>query len=98
MKALNFSEHDNYVILSLSDYLHLERQAHSEAEISLDNIIFLSAVVRTISPKAEGKVTLTGNSITLRVISDKGMIVSTFSADICEKYYNRINKFIDEVL
>ena len=98
MKALNFSEHENYVLLSLSDYLHLEKQAHSEAEISPDNIIFLSAVIRTISPKAEGKVTLTGNSITLRVISDKGMIVSTFSSDICEKYYNRIHKFIEEVL
>ena len=98
MKALNFSEHENYVLLSLSDYLHLEKQAHSEAEISLDNLIFLSAVVRTISPKAEGKVTLAGNSITLRVISDKGMIVSTFSSDICEKYYNRIHKFIEEVL
>lgn len=98
MKALNFSGHDNYVLLSLSDYLRLEKQAHSEAEISLDNLIFLSAVVRAISPKAEGKVTLTSTSITLRVISDKGMIVSTFSSDICEKYYNRIHKFIEEVL
>lgn len=98
MKALNFSGHDNYVLLSLSDYLHLEKQARSEAEISLDNLIFLSAVVRTISPKAEGKVTLTSNAITLRVISDKGMIVSTFSADICVEYYNRIHKFIEEVL
>ena len=98
MKALNFSGHDNYVLLSLSDYLHLEKQAHSEAEISLDNLIFLSAVVRTISPKAEGKVTLADNSITLRVISDKGTIISTFSSDICEKYYNRIHKFIEEVL
>lgn len=98
MKALNFSNHDNYVLLSLSDYLHLEKQAHSEAEISLDTLIFLSAVVRTISPKAEGKVTLAGNLITLRVVSDKGMIVSTFSSDICEKYYNRIHKFIEEVL
>lgn len=98
MKALNFSGHDNYVLLSLSDYLHLEKQAHSEVEISLDNLVFLSAVVRTISPKAEGKVTLTSNSITLRVMSDKGMIVSTFSSDICEKYYNRIHMFIEEVL
>ena len=98
MRALNFSEHDDYVLLSLSDYLHLEKQAHSKAEISLDNLIFLSAVVRTISPKAEGKVTLMSDSITLRVISDKGMIVSTFSSDICEKYYNRIHKFIEEVL
>lgn len=98
MKALNFSEHENYALLSLSDYLHLEKQAHSNAEISLDNLVFLSAVVRTISPKAEGKVTLTSNSITLRVMSDKGMIVSTFSSDICEKYYNRIHKFIEEVL
>lgn len=98
MKALNFSGHDNYVLLSLSDYLHLEKQAHSEAEISLDNLIFLSAVVRTITPKAEGKVTLTSNSITLRVISDKGMIISTFPSDVCEKYYNRIHKFIEEVL
>lgn len=98
MKALNFSGHDNYVLLSLSDYLCLEKQAHSEPEISLDNLIFLSAVVRTISPKAEGKVILTSNAITLRVISDKGMIVSTFSADICAKYYNRIHKFIEEVL
>ena len=31
MKALNFSGHDDYVLLSLSDYLHLEKQAHSEA-------------------------------------------------------------------
>ena len=98
MKALNFSEHENYVLLSLSDYLHLEKQGHSDAEISLDNLIFLSAVVRTISPKADGKVTLTRNSITLRVISDKGMIVSTFSPSVCEKYYNRIHKFIEEVL
>lgn len=98
MKVLNFSEHENYVLLSLSNYLHLEKQAHSETEISLDNLIFLSAVVRTISPKAEGKVTLAGNSITLRVISDKGTIISTFSSDICEKYYNRIHKFIEEVL
>lgn len=98
MKALNFSEHENYVLLSLSDYLHLEKQAHSGTEISLDNLIFLSAVVRTISPKADGKVTLTSNSITLRVISDKGIIVSTFSPCVCEKYYNRIQKFIEEVL
>lgn len=97
MKALNFSEHENYVLLSLSDYLHLEKQAHS-VEISLDNLIFLSAVVRTISPKADGKVTLTSNSITLRVISDKGMMISTFSPCVCEKYYNRIQKFIEEVL
>ena len=98
MKALNFSEHENYVLLSLSDYLHLEKQAHSGTEISLDNLIFLSAVVRTISPKADGKVTLTGNSITLRVISDKGMIISTFAPELCEKYYGRIHKFIEEVL
>lgn len=98
------NEQKRYAVLDYSDYLKLDMLAKLKGEvkstiISTNDLLFLASVMQKLSANYESELSVINDTITIKVCKDNGSeINSTFDLSICEKYYNRINAFICEVL
>lgn len=98
------NDYEEYVVLPFSDFSKLKsiaemRQNDCVTMINVEDLLFLSAL--TDNYRKEGNVYLEiyKNTVTLHVsYCQEEIINSSFSLDICKKYYNNVNKFIEEVL
>lgn len=93
-----------YVLLELSDYIKLNAQAKIKGEakpttIKINDLLFLSAVMKELPANYDRELSIINDTISIRVCKDDGRVInSTFDLKLCEKYYNKVNKFISEVL
>lgn len=94
----------DFAILPLSDYIKLNTIAKIKGEvkstiIKTNDLLFLSAVMKELSLNYDSELSIINDTITIKVCKDNGTkINSTFDLKLCEKYYNKVNKFISEVL
>ena len=98
------SEQRDFVVLSLSDYVKLNAVAKMKGEvkptmIKTNDLLFLSSVMKELSANYDSELSIINDTVTIKVCKDDGTeINSTFDLKLCEKYYNKVNKFINEVL
>ena len=95
----------DYVILTLSDYIKLNTLAKMKGGkmkptmIKTNDLLFLSAVMKELSANYNSELSIINDIVKIKVCKDDGSeINSTFDLKLCEKYYNKVNKFISEVL
>ena len=97
-------EQRDFVVLSLSDYIKLNAIAKMKGEvkptmIKTNDLLFLSAVMKELSANYDSELSIINDTVTIKVCKDDGSeINSSFDLKLCEKYYNKVNKFISEVL
>ena len=100
----NDGEQRDLVVLTLSDYIKLNNIAKIKGEvkptmIKTNDLLFLSAVMKELSAKYDSELSIINDTVKIKVCKDDGSeINSTFDLKLCEKYYNKVNKFISEVL
>lgn len=97
------SEQRDFVVLTLSDYVKLNiSKMKGEVKptmIKTNDLLFLSAVMKELSANYDSELSIINDTVTIKVCKDDGSeINSTFDLKLCEKYYNKVNKFISEVL
>ena len=98
------SEHRDFVVLAFSDYIKLNSMAKMKGEvkptmIKTNDLLFLSAVMKELSANYDSELSIINDTVTIKVCKDDGSeINSTFDLKLCDKYYNKVNKFISEVL
>lgn len=99
-----FDKHEEFVLLPYSDFQKLKsiaemRQNESITMINTEDLLFLSALVDYYCKQGNVYLEIYKNTVTLHVsYYEEEIINSSFSLDICKKYYNNISKFIGEVL
>lgn len=97
-------EQRDFVVLTLSDYVKLNAIAKMKGEvkptiIKTNDLLFLSAIMKELSSNYDSELSIINDTVTIKVCKDDGSeINSTFDLKMCEKYYNKVNKFILEVL
>lgn len=95
---------EDFVILTLSDYIKLNTQAKMKGEvkptmINTNDLLFLTAVMKELEANYNSELSIINDVVKIKVCKDDGSeINSTFELKLCEKYYNKVNKFISEVL
>ena len=98
------SNYEEYVVLPFSDFSKLKsiaemRQNEGKTMISHEDLLFLSALADNYWKECNVSLEVYKNTVTLRVSNyNEEIINSSFSLDICKKYYNNVSKFIEEVL
>lgn len=98
------SNYEEYVVLPFSDFSKLKalaemRQKDCATMINVEDLLFLSALVDYYSNNGSVYLEIYENTVTLHVsYYQEEIINSSFSLDICKKYYNNVSKFIEEVL
>ena len=98
------SNYEEYVVLPYSDFQKLKsiaemRQKDCVTMISHEDLLFLSALADHYWKECTISLEILKNTVTFRVSNYQEEIInSSFSLDICKKYYNNVNKFIEEVL
>lgn len=90
------------------DEMNAELQEHINetkkgTKIYSSDLLFLASLFSYFGTHSHGDVTLDGNTVHLDLFFyDKNLVLheikSDFDINICSKYYNRISKFVDEVL
>lgn len=104
IEVKNDSEHRDFVLIALSDYIKLNAIAKMKGEvkptmIKTNDLLFLSAVMKELSANHDSELSFINDTVTIKVCKDgESEINSTFDLKLCEKYYNKVNKFISEVL
>lgn len=104
IKVKKDSEQKDFAILKLSDYVKLNAMAKMNGEvkptiIKTNDLLFLSAVMKELSANYDSALSIINDMVIIKVCKDDGTeINSTFDLKLCEKYYNKVNKFISEVL
>ena len=94
----------DYVILTLSDYVKLNAMVKIKGEvkptmIKTNDLLFLSAVMKELSANYDSELSIINDTVTIKICKDDGSeINSTFDLKLCEKYYNKVNKFTPTVL
>lgn len=92
------------VVLSLSEFVKLNMSAKIKGEvkptmIKTNDLLFLSSVMKELSANYDSELSIINDTVKIKVRKDDGSeINSTFDLKLCEKYYNKVNKFISEVL
>ena len=100
----NDDEQRDLVVLTLSDYIKLNKTAKMKGEvkptmIKTNDLLFLSAVMKELSANYDSELSIINDTVKIKVCKDdRSEINSTFDLKLCEKYYNKVNKFISEVL
>lgn len=98
------SEQRDFAVLPLSDYVKLNTLAKMKGElkptmIKTNDLLFLSALMKELSANHDSGLSIINDTVTIKVYNDDGSeIKATFDLKLCEKYYNKVNKFISEVL
>lgn len=97
------SEQRDFVILSFSDYVKLNAIAKTKevkpTMIKTNDLLFLSAVMKELPPCYNRELSIKNDIVTIKVCKDDGSEINTsFNLKLCENYYNKVNKFISEVL
>lgn len=98
------SEQRDFAIMTLSDYIKLNTMAKMKGEvkptiIKINDLLFLSAVMKELSANYDSELSVINYAVTIKICKDDGSeINSSFDLKLCEKYYNKVNKFISEVL
>ena len=100
-------ENEKFVVLPLSDFLKLESirkiktsslYGVSVKMIKVELINFLNAVLVLLKTKEVIEYSIIDDTVRLHLVTTDGIIKSCFSTVICELYYGRPLKFIEEVL
>ena len=97
-------EQRDFVMLTLGDYIKLNTIAKMKVEvkptiIKTNDLLFLSAVMKELSDNYDSELSIINDTVIIKVCKDDGnKINSAFDLKLCEKYYNKVNKFISEVL
>ena len=99
----DISKREDYVLLPLEQYITLNRLAKVNSKgvtmIKTEDLLFLSAVMTELSKQGLGEITIYDNTVTIRITSGTDVkINSSFDISLCEIYYNRVSKFIDEII
>ena len=106
---MKFKENDTeqFVLLTLEEYEKLESIRKMKTDnhygvklkmIHMETINFLSAVMVLLKTKEVLEFSIIDDTVTLELITKDGMIKSSFSTQLCEMYYGRPMKFIEQVL
>lgn len=67
--------------------------------IKTEDLLFLGAVMEQLGKTQEHSLTIAGDNVIIYAKKPDGFIIrSAFALQLCEKYYNRVSKFIEEVL
>ena len=91
-------------MLTLSDYIKLNAAAKMKGEvkptmIKTNDLLFLSAVMKELSANYNSELTIINDIVKIKIYRNDGTeIDSAFDLKLCEKYYNKVTKFISEVL
>ena len=93
---------NGYALLPLEDYTKLKQIANTKAkdcttQISADDLIFLNSVIVALNP-TNCELEICKNTVTIKAEIENGFINTSFDISLCKKYYNRVSKFIGEVL
>lgn len=99
----DLSKREDYVLIPLEQFITLNRIAKVNSKgvtmIKTEDLLFLSAVMTELSKQGLGEITVFDNTVTIRVTSGTDVIInSSFDISLCERYYNRVSKFIDEII
>ncbi len=103
MDKKDYQQRD-FVILPLSDYVKLDtmaklKHAVKPTIININDLLFLSALMKELSASYNSELSIINDIVTIKIYrNDGGEIDSAFDLKLCEKYYNKVNKFISEVL
>lgn len=78
-------------------------QKPKQTEITSSDLLFLASLFEYFGKHSYGDVTIDGTTVTLHIyFYDKNLIehrlLSSFDLNLCSKYYNRVSKFVEEVL
>lgn len=98
------NEQKKYAVLAYSDYFKLDMLAKLKGEvkptvINTNDLLFLSSVMAELSSNYESELSVINDTVAIKVRKDNGSEINfMFDIKLCEKYYNKINKFINEVL
>ena len=98
------NNYEEFVVLPLSDFSKLKsiaemRQKVCVTMITHEDLLFLSALADNYRKEGNVYLEIYKNTVTLHVsYCHEEVINSSFSLDICKKYYSNVNKFIEEVL
>lgn len=90
---------DNYM-----DYLKRINESKTEPNrLYSSDLLFLASLFEYFGTHSHGDVIIEGNTIFLNLyFYDENLIMhhveSQFDVQLCSEYYNRISKFVDEVL
>ena len=96
-----------FVLLSAEDYNNLEairRMKISELNgvgmkmIKIETLMFLDVVMQLLLTTQIKEFVIYDSTCILKLETQSGIIDSCFSTDLCEKYYGKPLKFIEEVL
>lgn len=87
------TERLDYVVLELDEYNKLNSVAKTKLKyyLSTNELLFLSALCKELNAQA---INLIGT--TVEIISDVNY--NKFDIKLCRKYYNKVSRFISEVL
>ena len=99
----DLSKREDYVLIPLEQFITLNRIAKVNSKgvtmIKTEDLLFLSAVMTELSKQGLGEITVFDNTVTIRVTSGTDVVInSSFDISLCERYYNRVSKFIDEII
>lgn len=97
------TKREDYVLIPLEQYITLNRLAKVNSKgvtmIKTADLLFLSAVMTELSKQGLGEITVFDNTVTIRVTCGTEVLInSSFDISLCERYYNRVSKFIDEII
>lgn len=98
------NNYEEFVVLPFSDFSKLKsiaemRQKDCGTMITHEDLLFLSALADHYWKECNVYLEIFKNTVTFHVSNYQEEIInSSFSLDICKKYYNNVNKFIEEVL
>lgn len=95
---------EDYVVLEYNEFIKLNKQANangvsSPTFLTTEHLLFLTSLVQNLDGK--GFIQLSNETDTVKLILEKKngeMIRSTFSLSLTENYFNKVSKFIDEVI
>ena len=79
-------------------------QKPKQTRITSSDILFLASLYEYFGKHAYGDITIDGTTVTLDIhFYDDNLIehrfyVSSFDISLCSKYYNKVSKFVEEVL
>lgn len=90
-------------VTELEEETYEPSQKPKQTEITSSDLLFLASLFEYFGKHSYGDITIDGTTVTLHIhFYDKNLIehrfISSFDINLCSKYYNRVSKFVEEVL
>ena len=106
-KLLSDENLQEYVILSAEEYNNLEAIRKMKSfelygvslkMIKFDTLLFLNTVMQLLETVEIKEFSVIGDVCIMKLETETGIIDTCFSTNLCEKYYGKPLKFIEEVI